>query len=413
MTFLCPCPIPGFPITLSIRPFFAGGREAAMRVFVSAGEPSGDLHGSNLVAALRHLRPGLKISGMGGERMAAAGCELIYPLVQMAMIGVLRVLSSVPKFASIRDLAVRHFIDQRPDVVVLIDFPGFHWHIAKAAKERGIPVVYFIPPQLWAWAGWRVAKLRRLTDRVLCNLPFEERFYQRKHVPVEYVGHPYFDELRQQRLEPDFVSDQQDLPGRIVALLPGSRNTEITLNAPSLLRTAALIHARQSDVRFLVACLRPDHKARIEGMLAGQNLPIQVHAGRTAEIIHLAHSCVAVSGSVGLELLYRLKPTVVVYREHWSALVVAWLLQKCPYISLVNLLAGKMLYPEYLVSKCPAEEIAGHVLGWLQDPYAYAALIAELYTLRTRVAIPGACARAAASILRLLDERAGPRRLAA
>lgn len=384
-----------------------------MRVFVSAGEPSGDLHGSNLVAALRHMRPSLEISGMGGDLMAGAGCKLIYPLVQMAMIGILRVLSSVPKFANIRDLAVRHFIDNRPDVIVLIDFPGFHWHIAKAAKELKIPVVYFIPPQLWAWGGWRVPKLRRLTDRVLCNLPFEENFYRQKHVPVEYVGHPYFDELRQQRLEPDFVSDQQELPGRIVALLPGSRGTEISLNAGSLIRTAALIHARQPDVRFLVACLRPDHKARIEAMLVGQNLPIQVHAGRTAEIIHLAHSCVAVSGSVGLELLYRLKPTVVIYREHWTGMVLAWLFKKCPYISLVNLLAGKVLFPEYLTARCPAEEIAGHVLGWLGDPYAYAAVIAELHTLRNRVAIPGACARAATSVLRLLDERAGGSRKAA
>ncbi len=384
-----------------------------MRVFVSAGEPSGDLHGSNLVAALRHMRPGLNISGMGGERMAAAGCSLIYPLVQMAIIGVVRVLASVPQFARIRDLAARHFREQRPDVVIVIDFPGFHWWIAKAAKELGIPVVYFILPQLWAWGGWRVAKLRRLTDRVLCNLPFEETFYRRKHVSVEYVGHPYFDELRQQRLDPDFVADQQARPGRIVALLPGSRNTELTLNTPSLLRAAALIHARQPDVRFLVACLRPDHKARVEGMLVGHNLPIEVHAGRTAEIIHLAHSCLAVSGSVGLELLYRLKPTVVVYREHWFGLILARIFQKCPYISLVNLLAGKPLFPEYLVSSCPAEALAGHVLGWLEDPAAYAAVRGDLQTLRDRVAIPGACQRAALSVLRLLDERAGLKRVAA
>jgi lipid-A-disaccharide synthase len=384
-----------------------------MRVFVSAGEPSGDLHGANLIEGLRKARPSLEFSGMGGERMASAGCSLIYPLVQMAILGVVRVLACVPKFARIRDLAARHFRDHRPDVVILIDFPGFHWWIARAAKELGIPVVYFLPPQLWAWGGWRVAKLRRLTDRVLCNLPFEETFYRRKHVPVEYVGHPYFDELRQQRLAPDFVADQQARPGRIIALLPGSRNTELTLNTPSLLRAAALIHARHPDVRFLVACLRPDHQARVEGMLAGHHLPIEVHARRTPEIIHLAHSCIAVSGSVGLELLYRLKPSVVVYREHWFGMILAWLLQKCPYISLVNLLAGKLLYPEYLVQHCPAEALANHVVGWLENPAAHAALCAELHTLRDRIAIPGACKRAAASVLRLLDERTGPKRVAA
>jgi lipid-A-disaccharide synthase len=383
-----------------------------MRVFVSAGEPSGDLHGANLIEALRQARPDLEFSGMGGERMAAAGCSLIYPLVDMAVIGVFRVLASVPRFARIHKLAARHFRDQPPDVVVLIDFPGFHWHIARAARDLGIPVVYFLPPQLWAWGGWRITKLRRLTNRVLCNLPFEETFYRRKHVPVEYVGHPYFDELRQQRLDPAFVAGQQAQPGPIVALLPGSRGTELTLNTPSLLRAAALIHARRPDVRFLVACLRPDHKTRVEAMLARHNLPIEVHARRTPEIIHLAHSCLAVSGSVGLELLYRLKPTVVLYREHWSGMILAWLFQKCPYISLVNLLAGKVLYPEYLVSRCPAEALAGHILGWLADPAAYVALCHELQRLRDRVAVPGACKRAAASVMSLLDTRVEPRQVA-
>src|SRR5262245_20098294 len=166
-----------------------------MRIFVSAGEPSGDLHGANFARALRSARPGVEVCGLGGDRMAAAGCDLVYPLTQLAVTGVFRALGSLHRFQAVLDLADRDFRRRRPDAVVLIDFPGFHWHLARRAKARGIPVVYFVPPQLWGWAGWRHRKLRLLTDQGLSTLPFELPWYRRRHVPVRYVGHPYFDEL--------------------------------------------------------------------------------------------------------------------------------------------------------------------------------------------------------------------------
>jgi lipid-A-disaccharide synthase len=373
-----------------------------MRLFISAGEPSGDLHGANLIGFLRKLAPGTGCHGFGGDRMRAAGCELIYPLCDLALVGVFKVLGSVPRFYRILNLADEHFRAHRPDAVVLIDYPGFHWWLARRAKAHGIPVLYFVPPQLWAWGGWRIRKMQRLVDHVLCTLPFEQPWYQSRGVAAHYIGHPYFDELRQQSLDPDFVAEQRSRPNPIIALLPGSRSQELDHNLATLQRAAALIHARRPETRFLVACLRPEHKARVEREWQGCPLPVEVHAGRTPEVIHLAHSCLAVSGSVGLELLYRGKPSVVFYRQHWSGILLARLLMRCRYISLVNLLADRELYPEFLAARCVAEPMADHVLHWLNHPPAHEALCGALKALREKVAEPGACERAAACILDVL-----------
>jgi lipid-A-disaccharide synthase len=381
-----------------------------MRVFVSAGEPSGDLHGANLVRSLRTLHPGIGLSGFGGERMAAAGCPLLYPLAEHAVIGLSQAAASVPHFWRVLSLADRHFCDQRPDAVVVIDNPGFHWWLARTARKHGVPVVYFVPPQLWAWGAWRVAKMRRLVDRVLCALPFEKAWYEARGVRADYVGHPYFDELREQRLDADFLASQREKPGPVVGLLPGSRRQELANNIPSLLETAEEIHRQRSDARFLVACLKDDHRRRFEDALRGRSLPVEVYAGKTPEIIELAHSTVSVSGSVGLELLYRGKPSVVTYSVGRLGMLLAFLLKRSPYISLVNLLSGRELFPEFLSHHCDGGAMAARVVRWLDDRPAYDTLRAELAALRDRVAEPGACDRAAQQILQLAD---GPARAAA
>jgi len=173
-------------------------QDAFMRLFISAGEPSGDLHGANLVRCLQQLQPDLECHGFGGERMAQAGCKLAFPLCDLAMVGFIKVLFNVHRFARVLKLAERCFHEQRPDAVVMIDFPGFHWWLARRAKALGIPVIYFVPPQLWAWGGWRAGKMRRLVDQVLCALPFEADWYRDRNVPSRYIGHPYFDEMRLQ-----------------------------------------------------------------------------------------------------------------------------------------------------------------------------------------------------------------------
>ena len=385
-----------------------------MRIFLSAGEPSGDLHGANLIRALRRRGPGVDCVGFGGERMEAAGARLLYPLCDLAVMWFTRVLARAPAFLDLLSRADRYFRHHRPDAVVLIDYPGFHWWLARRAHFHGIPVFYFVAPQLWAWAGWRVRKMQRWVDQVLCTLPFEEDWYRERGVPAQYVGHPYFDELPAQRRDAGFVAEQRALPGPIVGLLPGSRMQEVERNLPTLIRAASLMHAERPDVRFLVACFQPAQRRLADAYLEGAGLPVTTFMGRTPEIINLAQACIAVSGSVGLELLYHQKPSVVVYRVGWFGMQLGRCLKTSPYISLVNLLAGKELFPEFLSDRCEAEAVSRYILGWLNDRPAYEAVRAELAALRERVAQPGACDRAARQVLAVLEQGANrPRRRAA
>jgi lipid-A-disaccharide synthase len=372
-----------------------------MRIFICAGEPSGDLHGANLVQTLKRRQPGVECVGFGGDRMAAAGCNLLYPLCHLAVMGIMRVVANAPAFLNLLSRADRYFRHQRPDAVVLIDYPGFNWWLARRAQQHGIPVYYFVPPQIWAWASWRVKKMQRFVDHVLCSLPFEEAWYREHGVQARFVGHPYFDELAEYRPDESFVAEEKQKPGTVVALLPGSREHEVKDNLATLVRTAQLIHRDRPETRFLVACYKPAQQQRAQEYLRGMDLPIETHHGRTQEIIQLAHACVAVSGSVGLELLYHRKPSVVVYRVSRLNLFLVRRLMKSRFISIVNLLADKELFPEYLTDQCPAEAISGHVLNWLNEPARHADLVAELTDLRQRVAAPGACERAAEFILAL------------
>lgn len=392
-------------------------------IFFSVGEPSGDLHGANLIRRLRQQDPTLRFEGFGGNRMAAEGCQLLYPLADLPLIGFLQVLAHLRIFFRLARQAEEHFRVQRPDAVVLIDYPGFNWHIARRAHDLGIPVFYFVPPQIWAWANWRVGKMRRWVDHVLCTLPFEQSWYEERGVNAEYIGHPYFDDLRAQRVDAAFVARQQLRPDTVIGLLPGSRRQELDNNFASQLRAAAHIHRQRPDTRFLVACFRKEHGdlavrqlrslfpsdrapsgSYEDGMRGGWSLPIEVCVGRTPEIIHLAHSCVAVSGSVGLELLFRGKPAVVLYRSNLAGVLAYRLVKTCRYISLVNLLAEEELFPEYVSHRCKGPALGEHVLRWLDNRGAYAALCNELAALRDRVAEAGACQRAADRILATLAE---------
>jgi lipid-A-disaccharide synthase len=384
-----------------------------MRIFLCAGEPSGDLHGANLVRKLIERCPDVECVGFGGERMAAAGCRLLYPLTQLAVMWFLRAIIHSPVFLQLLSRADRYFRHQRPDAVVLIDFPGLNWWLARRAHFHGIPVFYFVPPQLWGWAGWRVRKMQRWVDHVLCALPFEEAWYRERGVPARYVGHPYFDELPQQRLETGFLAAQRQTPGPIVGLLPGSRTQEVHHNLETLIGAAERIYRARPDVRFLVACFQHGQQQHVDASLRKHRLPITTCVGRTPEIIHLARACVAVSGSVGLELLYHGTPTVVVYRITRTAMQVCRFLKTSRYISLVNLLADRELFPEFLSTRCEDEAVSGHILRWLNDQGAYANVCDELAALRARVAEPGACDRAAAHVLQTLRQRTTHQRSAA
>ena len=370
-----------------------------MRIFLSTGEPSGDLHAANLIHSLRRRLPEAEFVGFGGPNMERAGARLLYPLVDLAVMWFLRVLLNLHKFFALLKQADDFFRDERPDAVILIDYPGFHWWVAKKAKARGIPVYYYVPPQIWAWAGWRVKKMRRSVDHVLCSLPFEPAWYHARGVPgAVHVGHPYFDELAERTLDQTFLAEERGRGGPLVALLPGSRTQEVKRNLPVMIRAAARVARERPGVRFVVACLHERHRTLACEILRDADPSpsrLEILAARTPEIIRLADVAWAVSGSVGLELMVEALPTVVLYTLRPVDLWIARWFIKAKYISLVNLLADAEVMPEYLTARDASGDLAGWALKWLDDPAARARSSAALAALRDRVAVPGASDRAA------------------
>ena len=381
-----------------------------MRIFLSTGEPSGDLHAANLIRSLRERRPDVEVVGFGGPKMAEAGGKVLYPLVDLAVMWFVRVLLNINKFFKLLDDADREFREHRPDAVVLIDYPGFHWHLAKVARKHGIPVIYFVPPQIWAWAGWRVEKVKKSVDHVLCTLPFEPAWYhERGFAAAVHVGHPYFDELAERTLDASFIADLGARPGPLVAILPGSRTQEVTRNLPIMLKAASKLALDRPDVRFAVACLHIKHRDLAIQILeqSGLAVDVEILAARTPELIRAADVAWAVSGSVGLELMVEALPTVVLYKIKAFDLWVARHFIKSKYISLVNLLADAEVMPEYLTPVDVSGELASWAARWLGDPAERQKASSALAALRDRVAVPGASDRAADRIIAVIEAPAG------
>lgn len=384
-----------------------------MNIFISAGEPSGDLHGSNLAKALLARNPTIQLFGFGGSKMRDANCKLIYPLANFAVMGLYQALKAYPQFKRILKLAIDHFLQCRPDVLVLIDYPGFHWHLADAAKKMGIPVIYFVPPQIWAWASWRVKKMRRLTDLVLCNFPFEEKWFKQNNVPAKLIGHPFYDQILKQKLDKAFIADQKSKPGLVIGILPGSRNQEVAMNFESLFKAANLLNQKHPETRFLVAAFSEAHKTIILDKIKNSNLPIEVHTGKTPEIMNIAYACASVSGSVSLELLCAQTPSVIIFQTSPIMSIVASTLKNIPYITLVNLLAEKELFPEQFGYYCKSKWAFNHLSEWVKFPEKREALAKELGVLKSSIMSGGASEKGAVEIIEFIEKRKAQAAIAA
>jgi lipid-A-disaccharide synthase len=384
-----------------------------MHIFFSVGEPSGDLHASKLVAELKRRIPGLRCSGFGGPLMKDAGLRILFRLTNLAVMGILPVIPLIFKFMTLARGAQRYLEKHRPDAVVLVDFPGFNWWIARAARKLGIPVFYYLPPQLWAWAPWRVRRMRKAVDCVLSCLPFESEWYRRRSVEAQFVGHPFFDEVAQRRLDGEFLLKHSPAATgaiRTVAVLPGSRNHEVQQNFPIQIRVMQKLHRRLLGVQFMVAAYNDTQRDTCRRLLAERapELAVTLHVKKTSEIIELADVCLLVSGSVSLEVLARKTPAVVVYRISRGFYWLSKAIITCQYFSLPNLIARHPVMPEFAPiddPRWPIDTMTDILYLWLTDEEAYHRQIDVLDQLVAAVATPGATANAATAILERLAGR--------
>lgn len=390
-----------------------------MRIFFSVGEPSGDLHAANLIRDLRRRDPGLEFHGFAGPGMQALGCQSLFDLTQLPIMWFADAIRNLRTFQRLKREAAAFFDRHTVDAVVLIDYPGFNWHIARLASEREIPVFYYGVPQMWAWAPWRIGKLRRTVDHVLCKLPFEAAWFAKRNVQAHFVGHPFYDEVARQEIDPDFVArmaGSRESP--LLLILPGSRNREVDRHWPLFREAAAGVVAAHPGTRIAVGCFSVAQREQVQRDVDSRELPIDVFTGRTPELIRAATCAMACSGSVSLELLAARLPTVIAYHLTGIQHFLAARFLRCRHITLVNLMAlekierdGRPLFdpdlpdaadcpmPEYLTSGNRSASIAGRISGWLADPRALLRRRQWLDQLASQYAIPGASDRAAGRIL--------------
>jgi lipid-A-disaccharide synthase len=368
-----------------------------------AGEASGDLHGATLARALATLSPGVKLAGMGGSRMADAGVRLVRRAERVTVVGGTEALGRLPALWSAFQALRQQLRSRRPGVLVLIDFPEFNMRLARVARRLGVPVVYFVAPQLWAWRRGRVRTMARDVSRVLAIFPFEVGLYQEAGVPVEFVGHPVLDVLP--ALDRDAARAGLATDGEtLVGLLPGSRDAEVRRHLPVLLGAAQRIAARRPRARFVVPVAPTIAAAPVAEAARAAGLPVDVLPGEAYRVMAAADLLLVASGTATLEAACYGTPMVVLYRlsavSHWLA---RRLVRGVSHISLPNIIAGRGIVPELIQGEATPDAVAEAGLQLLEDDAARAHQRAALLEVRARLGEAGAGLRAARAVLRERD----------
>ncbi len=374
------------------------------RLMIIAGEPSGDLHGGRLVAELKRLRPDLEICGIGGDRMQTAGMNLVYHIRDFSFMGFIEVLGHLPFIRQAMKRLERLLAERRPEAVVLIDYPGFNLRFGAKAKRAGARVAYYVSPQVWAWGRGRVRRIRRLVDRMLCILPFEEKFYRRLGVPAVYVGNPLLDEARP-RLSKDAFRRQLGLSASqpLVGLLPGSRRQEVEKILPAMLGACRLLSEKQPSVQFALNLASGFQPESWMEMVKKTGLNVALSVGQSYDLMAHSDLVLAASGTATLECGIIGTPMIIIYRTSWVSYLLGRMLVRVPYIGLVNLVAGRKVAPEFIQHEARPGAIFLMAQMLLAEGRPRQAVREELAKIPGLLGEPGAAARAAREIVSLLS----------
>ncbi|MEA2560010.1 MAG: lipid-A-disaccharide synthase [Acidobacteriota bacterium] len=368
-------------------------------LLVVAGEASGDLHGARLVSELRRLVPGLVTFGLGGDELQAAGLQSVAHSSEVAVVGITEVLRVLPRIKQVFAALLREVDRRRPGVAVLIDFPDFNLRLAKELSQRGLRVVYYISPQVWAWRKGRVRTIAKLVDRMLVLFPFEVDFYRKHQVEVVHVGHPLVDEVPQ--LPQAWDRGETDGPFR-VALLPGSRLGEVEALLPIMLRAVRRLSA---DLPIAVSLIKAPGVPRelLEEQIELSGLPVRIVAEDRFAAVADSHLALCASGTATLEVGLLGTPMIVVYRLGFWTWSVAKMLVRLPSISLVNLVLGRLVVPELIQGDANPERIAVEAERVLLEDDERAEMRRGLAELRGRLGEGGASGRAAKEVAAVLS----------
>lgn len=365
-----------------------------------AGEASGDLHGAKLAKILYHKRDRLKILGIGGDKMRDAGVEIISHIRDLGVVGIIEVISHLKAirntFRSLRKLIVSGGID----LVILIDYPDFNLRVAGMAKKMGIPVIYYISPQIWAWRGWRIKKIARLVDKMMVILPFEEKIYRDAGIDCEFVGHPLLDDSEISFSKTEFCSKYGIDPERpIIGLMPGSRRGEVRLILPIMMDSAMIISKETPGAEFILPAAPTIEDEEIKNITGKWPIGIKIVRDDSNSLIASSDFMMVASGTSTLQAAILCKPMVIIYRVSFITYLIGRLMVRVRHLGLVNLVAEAEIVPEFIQHRATPEGISMAILEIMNNQKKKDDMIKRLSQVRSKIGTPGASLRAAEIVL--------------
>ena len=376
------------------------------RIVIVAGEASGDAHAGRMIAALKARRPDIEVSGIGGDALRQAGTEIFTDFRELAVMGLVEVLKRYREIKAVFNQLVEHLRREKPDLLILVDYPGFNLKLAKQAHKLGIPVLYYISPKVWAWRPGRVKTIRRYVDHMAVLFPFEETLYQDAGVPVSCVGHPLVDAVHSafnaQQAKQHFEIDPEH---RVLGLFPGSRRSEVEALLPIMLQTAEKIKQRHFDLEVVLPLAPGLDMAFLQPMLKQSGLDIKVVSGDFYDVIRSCDAIVAASGTVTLEIALMGVPHLIVYRVAPMSYRILKRLVKIPYVGLCNIVTHDNIITELLQDEVTVDNLDQHLTPLLTDPQAKSRAEYIRQQVLNALGPAGGADNAAQVILDRLDEQ--------
>ena len=376
-------------------------RENMTRIMISAGEASGDLHAGAVTRAIKQLSPEAEVFGMGGDCLRKAGGEVLFDIKDHSIMGFVEVLKRLPDIWKLRNAFIDLMDSRKPDVLLVIDYPGFNLRLAKLAKKRGIKVVCYIAPQVWAWRTGRAAGVAKVTDKIACIFPFEYDLYKSYGADIEFVGHPLVDTVQSTLPKAEAEKLAGKRPGRpLVLLLPGSRNMEIQRLLPVMLSAAKILKQRLPEIDFAMPRAATIARDMLTGYIRESGVEVRLTEGYTYDVMSVADLAIVTSGTVTLEAALCGLGCEILYKSSPVSFWIAKRVVKIPNIGLPNIVAGRQIEPELLQDDCTPEKIAATALELL-EPERFARLQRDLQEVKEKLGEPGAVKRVAELVLRM------------